>query len=81
MFKILLWCFLIYMVYRFVFELVLPISKKVGEIKKTMASMQQQQPYQQTNSNFQQQHTQQQSAPNNTSTPKKADYIDFEEIK
>ena len=70
------WCVVIYLVYRFVFELVIPITKTVSRMKTTVTKMQEQQ--EQFN---QHQHTKQPptSKPNTSSINE--EYIDFEEVK
>ena len=72
---ILLWGFVIYLVYKFLFEFLLPVGKVARNMKHKMNEMKEQQ-------------TQQQSFNQNQSTteatkPKvdEKDYIDFEEIK
>ena len=47
MFKVLLWALAIYMLYRFIFGLVIPVSKTASQIKQKMSEMQQQQAFQQ----------------------------------
>jgi hypothetical protein len=82
MFKIIIWSFLFYLAYRFIFELVIPISKTAGQLKKKMAEMQQQQAgYSSNQAPFQQQTTNQSTTSQSNDAPKKADYIDFEEVK
>lgn len=82
MFKIIIWSFLFYLAYRFIFELVIPISKTAAELKKKMTEMQQQAGYSTNQTPNQQQSTNQANTTNQTNnSPKKADYIDFEEIK
>jgi len=75
LFEILLWGFVIYLVYKFLFEFLLPVGKVARNMKQKMNEMKEQQ-------------TQQQSFNQNPSTteatkPKvdEKDYIDFEEIK
>lgn len=70
------WCLVIYLLYRFVFELVIPIARTVNKMKTTVSQMQDQQ----------QQTTQTQSKPKPQSskggtTNTNEEYIDFEEIK
>lgn len=86
MMKVLFWGLLIYMAYRFIFELVIPVSKTASQLKQKITEMQEQQ------RSFQQQ--QQNNAfnggksegfgsdqkPSSNSAPHKEDYIDFEEI-
>ncbi len=81
MFKILFWCLLIYLAYRFIFELVIPISKTAGQLKRKMTEMQQNQAFQQETFN-QSQSKQQAPQPNSSNKAvKKDDYIEFEELK
>ncbi|TAF53932.1 MAG: hypothetical protein EAZ62_04095 [Sphingobacteriia bacterium] len=86
MFKILLWGILIYFLYRFIFELVVPVSKATVNMRKAMAEMQRRQAEMQQN--------QSQQGPASNAKPfttqersgqppagKSTDYIDFEEVK
>jgi len=79
MFKVLLWAFAIYMLYRFIFGFVIPVSKTASQIKQKMSEMQQQQAFQQHEYAHQQEQPQQK--PTDSPTAKKDDYLDFEEIK
>lgn len=73
--KYILWGFVIYLLYKFIFELVIPVGKATSQVKEKMREMQEQQAQQQ----FQQQ---QQAPPQQKAEPVKGgDYIDFEEIK
>ncbi len=77
MLKIILWGLFIYMAYRFIFEFVVPVTKTASQLKRKMSEMQQNQAFQQH------QHAassapEAKSAP---STPKRDDYIEFEEVK
>ncbi len=76
MFKIIIYGFLIYLLYKFIFELVIPVSKATSQVKDKIKEMQEQQNAQQQYRN-QQTQTQQAEVPK----PKKDDYIDFEEVK
>lgn len=77
MFKIILWGLLFYMAFKFVFELVIPVTKTASQLKRKMNEMQQNQAFQQ----------QQASTPTpetkttQNSSQKKDDYIEFEEVK
>jgi Sec-independent protein translocase protein TatA len=73
------WCIVIYLLYRFIFELVVPIAKTVNKMKTTVSKMQdnQQQTTQQTQTNS---NTKSQSSKGGT-TNTNDEYIDFEEIK
>lgn len=76
MFKMILYGFLIYLLYKFIFELVVPISKATSQMKDKIQEMQQQQARQES---------QQQTPPPQQATPKAdkaaSDYIEFEEVK
>ncbi|MEN9696897.1 MAG: hypothetical protein RLZ56_318 [Bacteroidota bacterium] len=81
MWKIIIDGLVIYLLYKVIFEIIIPVSKGVKSVKQNMAQMQRQQAEafkQAQNTAAQQQNT----AP----TPKKeaatdAEYIDFEEVK
>ena len=77
MFRILIELFLFYLLYRFIFELVIPIFRTTREVKKKMNEFQQN-----MNKHAESSRT---SSTNNekppVSKPKSDDYIDFEEIK
>ena len=76
MLKDIFWCLIIYLLYRFIFELVVPIAKTVNKMKTSVSQMQEQQEQTaQTNSN-----TKPQSQKGGTSNTND-EYIDFEEIK
>lgn len=87
MFKVLFWCLAIYFLYRFIFGLVIPVSRTASQLKKKMAEMQAEQAYQQQEA-FQGRHnpTQQKQTSGSgnetyTGTSSKGDYLDFEEVK
>ena len=74
MFKIIVYGFLLYLLYKFIFELVIPVSKATSQVKDKLREMQEQQ------------RQQQQAGPapvQQTQPPKDrdADYIEFEEVK
>ncbi|MEN9686456.1 MAG: hypothetical protein RLZZ28_2242 [Bacteroidota bacterium] len=77
MFKIIVWGFLLYMLYKFVFELLIPVSKATSQVKDKIREMQEQQNARQQ---YQQTATPQQPDQNNPK-PRKDDYIEFEELK
>lgn len=78
MIKLIFWCFLIYCLYRFVFELVIPVSRTVSKMKETVQQMQEQQGFQQqTTAQQPQQETPKKASTTNTN----GEYIDFEEVK
>jgi hypothetical protein len=76
--KTLLIAFLVYILFKFIFELLIPAAKVAGQVKKQMHSMKEQM------ESFQ---AQQQSSRPQTSQPKEekkpdvaGEYIDFEEV-
>lgn len=81
MLKMIFWGLMVYALYRFIFGIVIPVTKTTKAVKKQMEAMQRQA----------QQHAQAQgyqqstSAPTTPPTPnaarEKGDYIDFEEVK
>jgi UDP-N-acetylenolpyruvoylglucosamine reductase len=86
MMKFLLYGFLIYLLYKIIFDVVVPVRKGVKTVRQNMEEMQRKmaesQQFQGTNTGF--------SNQNNPKTPPKtankpiekdADYIDFEEVK
>lgn len=77
MIKDLFWCVAMYLLYRFIFELVIPIARTVSKMKTTVSQMnEQQQQFTKTQS------TQQSTVPPKSSTTSTNDeYIEFEEIK
>ncbi|MES2003815.1 MAG: hypothetical protein V4450_04795 [Bacteroidota bacterium] len=77
--KIILYGFLLYLLYKFVFELVIPVSKATSQVKDKMREMQEAQQAQQRQYQQQQQTTQTQAA--KEPTTKGGDYIEFEEVK
>lgn len=87
MFKVLFWCLAIYFLYRFIFGLVIPVSRTANQLKKKMAEMQAQQAYQQQEAFHTRQNQAQQKQPTGsrndtfTSSSSKDDYLDFEEVK
>lgn len=76
--KLIFWGFVIYCLYRFVFELVIPVSKTASKLKKTMQQMQENQGFQQHDA---QKKAQQEVPKKPTTTNTNDEYIDFEEVK
>jgi Sec-independent protein translocase protein TatA len=80
--KILLWGIVIYYLYKFVFGVVVPVSKTAGEMKQKMNEMQKaQEQFLKQQKQQQEQFQQQQQTAQDNLKPKKGDYIEFEEIK
>lgn len=77
--KILLWAFVLYYLYKFVFNVVVPVGKAANQMKTTVQKMQEaaQQQYQQQ----EQQKQQAEQAKQQATVQHDADYIEFEEIK
>jgi hypothetical protein len=75
--KFIFYIVLFYLLYRLVFDFIIPVSKATSQIKKNIrnAQAQQQQHYQQQN----QQATAQQQE--HKPPPSDVEYIDFEEVK
>ncbi len=74
--KIILYGILFYLLYKFVFELLIPVGKATSQVKDKLKEMQEQQQAQQRQ--------QQQAAPTQQAQATKAkdsDYIEFEEVK
>ena len=73
--EILVWGFVLYLVYKFLFEFLLPIGKVAKDMKKKVNEMKEQQ--------NQQESYHQHSSTGNTVKSKidEKDYIEFEEIK
>jgi len=78
MFKIIIYGFLIYLLYKFIFELVIPVGKATSQVKDKIREMQEQQNAQQQQ--YRQQTTQAQQ-PASENKVKGGDYIEFEEVK
>lgn len=74
--KYIIWGIVIYLIYKFVFELVVPVTKATAQMKDKLQNLKQQQEA------FQQQQTQQQQSAQPKAAPTdKGDYIEFEEVK
>ena len=78
-FRILLYAFLIYLLYRLVFHFIIPIYKTTKHVKSQVKDMQSRMQEQMNK----QEQAFQSAAANKTETPKEkaGDYIDFEEVK
>jgi hypothetical protein len=81
MFKVLLWGLAIYLLYRFIFGLVIPVTKTASQIKQKMTEMQQQQQQAFEQQEFARKQTQPNTKETNSTQAKKDDYLDFEEVK
>lgn len=84
--KLLIYGFLIYLLYKLIFNVVLPVRKGVKTVRQNMEEMQRKMAEaQQQNANYSGFTTQNppKAAPksSNESVKKDADYIDFEEVK
>jgi len=77
--KIILWAFFIYIIYRFVFEFLIPVYKATQKIKKGFRDMQDK-----ANEDINQQQKNTSATNADASQNKKemlGEYIDFEEVK
>lgn len=77
-FRFIVYSFLLYLLYKFIFELVIPVGKATSQVKDKIREMQEQQNAQQQQ--YRQQTTQAQQTPTENKT-KGGDYIEFEEVK
>ena len=73
--ELIIWGFIIYLAYKFIFGLLLPVSKAASQMKDNIKKMQE---TQQQNSPSPEEDTQ---AKQDTPTSKGGEYIDYEEIK
>lgn len=76
MFKILVYGFIIYIVYRFIFDFAIPVSKASTQVREKLQEMQRQQ---EEAARQQQEQGQQRGASSKPSVGE--DYIEFEEVK
>ncbi len=79
MLKTLLIAFLVYVLFKFIFELIIPAAKVAGQVKKQMSAMQER--MEGFEAQQQQNRTQTTSANTEKKAPAAGDYIDFEEIR
>lgn len=80
MFKLLFYLFIGWLLYKLVFDFIIPVYRSTKQVRRQMSDMQQHM----RNQYQQQQQAQQQSAPRPAPAQKvadKGDYIDFEEVK
>ena len=76
MIKLIVWGIVFYLIYKFVFELLVPVTKATSQMKDKIQEMQEQQQKMK-----QQQQEQQNNQKKDKPTVDKGDYIDYEEIK
>jgi hypothetical protein len=81
MMKLLFYGFLIYALYRFIFNVVVPVSKASSQINSTLKAMQAQQAAAARAQQEQAAQAQRQAKPEVHKPAAKEDYIDFEEVK
>ncbi|MBY0348575.1 MAG: hypothetical protein GTN67_13315 [Hydrotalea flava] len=78
MLKIIIWSCVLYLIYKFVFDLVVPIGKATSEMKQKINAMQQaQQQAAESQNNF----NATSKAASSKTKPADEEYIDFEEMK
>lgn len=77
MLKMLFYGFLFYFIYKVIFEIVVPVSKGVKNVRSQMEQMQSQARQNAENQQFRENTTTKPTA----EAPKTEDYIDFEEVK
>ena len=67
---------LLYLVYKLIFDLIIPVYKTSKQVSQKMGEMQRK-----TNDQFNQQQSQANAAKEKSAGPAKEDYIEFEEVK
>ncbi len=79
--KFFLWAIVIYLIYRLIFDFIVPVSKVSSQIRTNVKNMQQQQRAAQEE--FMRQQQQAAPKPNNSKPSDKSpgEYIEFEEVK
>lgn len=80
MFKLILELFLFYILFRFIFDLVIPVYKTTKQVKKHMSHMQEEME-KHHRERSQQQTTANRSDFSGAAKPSSDDYIDYEEVK
>ena len=75
MIKLIVWGIVIYLIYKFVFELLVPVTKATSQMKDKIQEMQEQQ------QKMKQQQDQENTRKKDKPSVDKGDYIDYEEIK
>lgn len=76
--RFIFWIIIIYLLYRFIYNFIIPVAKTTSHIKSSMNDMRRMQEEQLRK---QQETAAQQQKQEETKTVDKGDYIDFEEIK
>ncbi len=80
MIKFIFYGLVIYLIYKLVFEFVIPVSKASNQMREKLQQMQEQQRFQQEQARAQAQ-AKAEPVASTTSTSSDKDYIEFEEIK
>ena len=79
--KLIIYGILLYLLYKFVFELVIPVSKATSQVKDKLKKMQEEQLKQQQYQQQQAQAAEVQAQQAKQAGTKSGDYIEFEEVK
>ncbi|MBS1591874.1 MAG: DUF4834 family protein [Bacteroidetes bacterium] len=79
--KLIIWAIVIYLLYKLIFEFVMPVGKATSQMRNTIKQMQEQQKANEQSQNQYTQPSQNSQQQSNTANTKAGDYIDFEEIK
>ena len=77
-FRILFYAFLVYLLYKLIFDFIIPVYKTTRQVKKGFSEMQDRM---QEHMRQQQQPQQSQRSKSETTKTQPGDYIDFEELK
>jgi hypothetical protein len=79
MLKMIFWGLMVYALYRFIFGIVIPVTKTTKAVKQQMEAMQRQAQQHAQAQGYQQPKSAPSTPPN--APTEKGDYIDFEEVK
>ena len=80
-FKLLFELFLFYLLYKVVFQFIIPVYKASKRMKDQVGQMQEKMRQQQQNEAFTKGNVNQASSKTSSKPPSSSDYIDFEEVK
>lgn len=79
--KLLFQLFVIYILYKFIFDLIIPVYKTTKQVKQKMNAMQERMDQQHQPSGHNQSYHDRQQAQPTARKPASEDYIDYEEVK
>lgn len=79
--SIIFYAFLLYLLYRLVFNFIIPVYRTTRQVKRSFREMHERMNQQQHQGNGADTHTQEQTKGKDLNTDNVGEYIDFEEIK